>query len=114
VGTAALVLTRVMAVMPATGDLPEVQVTLPDKLKGQWWSAGVAELAAMGIIPQAELDTLDGNAGISAERLGGYVEHMLPAGVSLPAAPDELVHDGALTRAGLAYVLWQAVQQWDM
>lgn len=108
VGMAATALTRALAAMPGSGPAP-MAPELPAHLQGQWWSPGVAECAARGIIPASDLATLDASAPVSPETLRAYLGTAFPAG-ELSELPEGLLAQGAVTRAGLAYWLWPALQ----
>lgn len=108
VAVAATVLARSFAVLPAAGPLPD-PVELPQRLKGQWWSPGIAECAARGIIERDTLDTLEPNAGLTPELLRTYLQAAFPAHKTLPELVEGMVRDGVVTRTGLAYWLWQCV-----
>ena len=54
----ATVLARAFAILPVTEVAPE-PAELPARLRGQWWSPGIAECAGRGIIALADLETLN-------------------------------------------------------
>lgn len=108
VGMAATVLARALAAMPEASAAPAA-APLPAHLQGQWWSPGLADCVARGIIPAADLAALDPNAPVSADILRAYLQAAFPAGEP-PELPPGLVVQGAVTRAGLAYWLWPALQ----
>lgn len=108
VGTVATVLTRALAAIPG-GPAAPAGPPLPPHLQGQWWSPSLAESVARGIIPAAALTTLDANTPVSPPVLRGYLKAAFPAS-ELAELPEGLLIGEAVTRAGLAYWLWPALQ----
>ena len=112
VAEGAVVIARALAVLPAPEGAPDLEFTMPDHLKGKWWSAGIQECISRGIIPLEDVEGLNPEGPLQADKLWVYIGRSLPEGSALPECPPELVRDGVITRAGLAYALSQMVHGW--
>ena len=104
----AVVIARTFAVMPTRERVPQ-PAELPKRLQGQWWSSGIGFCVAKGIIPASELETLDPEALVSQEALRQYLQAAFPEHEQFSEMAPELVSNGNVTRAGLAYWLWECI-----
>lgn len=107
-GTVAVVISRALALLPDV-PAPESVPELPERLSGQWWSDALAEMAARGVIEAASLETLDPNAPVTPDDLRGYLRAAFEDCDELPPLPPELLSEGAVTRAGLALLVWECI-----
>ena len=64
---------------------------------------------AKGIIPAADLDTLNPEALVPQEALRAYLQAAFPEHEQFTDMAPELLANGNVTRAGLAYWLWECI-----
>jgi len=108
VAVAAVVIARCLALLPSE-ETPPAPVSPPERLKGQWWSTGIAECLARGIITSDELAGLQPGADLTPAALRTYLARAFPSASPLPHLHESLVRDGIVSRAGLAYWVWPAM-----
>ncbi len=110
--TVAAVVSRAIALLPTERPTPP-PAPLPAPLSGQWWSSGLADCVARGVIAPERLTDLDATAGITAQELRPLLLAAFPAGGPLPELPTGLTTaQGAVTRAALAFWLWPRLRDW--
>ena len=67
-------------------------------------------MAQRGIISAAQLGAASPEAALTTEELRGYLATAFPERRALPEMPAALVKGGGVTRAGLAFWVWECVR----
>jgi hypothetical protein len=107
-GVVCTVIARALAALPTAERVP-APAELPARLKGQFWSPAVAELAGRGILPPGSLETFDPEAPVSPEDLRALLQSTFGT-AQLPDLAPGLLSGGNVTRVALAQWLWACLQ----
>lgn len=105
---AVTVIARALDTLPGMGEMRK-PYELPARLQGKWWSAALTQCVRRGVLAAWELDEFEADAPCDRETAAGWLERGFP-GRPVPAVPSALGSGEPLSRAALAYVLWECMK----